>query len=235
MTDLTDERLRAWYAPLAAREPADRSACPAPEVIQALVDREGEESARLAVLDHVMTCGPCRYEFDLLNTATRPNSRLHGRLSERSWRHRLMASRPARWTATAIAASIVAVISVQSFRHRALPDVVRGARAAVGLDTTQFAVQLIAPVAADAATAIDAKSLTFVWHATPGALVYTIEVLDTNGIRVLGTSTPDTAVTFPGTTRLLRPRTPYQWWVRAVSPSGVDQRSEIRALRLRAP
>jgi hypothetical protein len=235
MTDLTDERLRAWYAPLAEREPAHRGACPAPEVIQALVEQRGDEATRLAVLDHVMACGPCRYEFDLLNTVTRPNSRLHGRPAVPSLRRRLWASRPARWTATALAASVVAAISIQSFRHRAVPDVVRGARAAVGLDTAQFAVRLITPSAADAVTATASDDLTFCWHATPGALLYTIEVLDSNGMRVLGTSTPDTAVTFPGAPHLLRPRTAYQWWVRAVSPSGADQRSEIRALRLREP
>src|SRR5690348_5985557 len=68
MTD--DTELRDAYRELvAAREPRDRSACPAPEGLLAIVERTGDDASRLAALDHVMSCAACRRDFDLLRTA----------------------------------------------------------------------------------------------------------------------------------------------------------------------
>lgn len=68
MTD--DTALRDAYRELvAARAPNDRSSCPAPEAMLAVIERTGDEHARLATLDHVMSCAACRHDFDLLRTA----------------------------------------------------------------------------------------------------------------------------------------------------------------------
>jgi len=68
MTD--DATLRDAYRELmVAREPRDRTACPAPEALLAVVDRTGDDPTRLATLDHVMGCAACRRDFDLLRTA----------------------------------------------------------------------------------------------------------------------------------------------------------------------
>lgn len=68
MTD--DARLRSAYEQLlAARTPADRAGCPAPEALLALAERTGDEDARLATLDHVLGCTWCRSELDLLRAS----------------------------------------------------------------------------------------------------------------------------------------------------------------------
>lgn len=65
-----DAALRDAYRELLeARAPRDRGACPAPEALLAVIERTGDEAARLATLDHVMSCAACRREFDLLRTA----------------------------------------------------------------------------------------------------------------------------------------------------------------------
>jgi hypothetical protein len=69
MTD--DARLRRAYDELvAARAPADRAGCPAPEALLRVVEREGDETSRFATLDHVLTCARCRPELDLLRAGT---------------------------------------------------------------------------------------------------------------------------------------------------------------------
>jgi hypothetical protein len=71
---MSDERLRQSYDMLLgvrSGESADRSHCPPVEELQALVHREQEEEARLALLDHVMACPFCQPEFELLRAASR--------------------------------------------------------------------------------------------------------------------------------------------------------------------
>lgn len=71
---MSDERLRQSYDMLLgvrSGEAADRSRCPAVEELQALVHREQDEEARLALLDHVMACPFCQPEFELLRVASR--------------------------------------------------------------------------------------------------------------------------------------------------------------------
>jgi hypothetical protein len=67
----TDERLRAAYAHLVRdRAPADRAGCVSPEDLLAVVERAGSDDERLRTLDHVMSCAPCRRDFDLLRAST---------------------------------------------------------------------------------------------------------------------------------------------------------------------
>lgn len=71
---MSDERLRGSYdllLALRADSHADRGACPPVERIAALLGREEDEIARLALLDHVMACPYCQPEFELLRLASR--------------------------------------------------------------------------------------------------------------------------------------------------------------------
>lgn len=63
------ERMRRAYQSAVAGPPPDRAGCPSPERLRALVERQGPEAERLRTLDHVMACGACRPEFELLRTA----------------------------------------------------------------------------------------------------------------------------------------------------------------------
>jgi len=233
MSDVNDEQLRAWYAPIASREPRDRRSCPPPEHLQQLVHREGAESARLAVLDHVMSCGACRKEFDMLNALV--HAKTETEASARGSRIHIFGSRPVRWAVTAIAASVALAVSVQVIQHRHQPDVLRDAEQKTPFSRTHgttgsYPVSLITPTSA---TINVASGVTFSWHPTPGALRYTVEVLDVDGAAVFSTSTNDTAVVFPNAAQKLNTSTHYQWWVRAANASGVEQRSELRELRVR--
>jgi hypothetical protein len=67
----SETRLREAYETLLReRDPRDRESCPSPEGIAALVERRIAESARLEMLDHVMSCARCRRDLDLVRTAT---------------------------------------------------------------------------------------------------------------------------------------------------------------------
>ena len=69
---MSDDRLRDLYAIGQGDRPAGPGGeHPAPEVIAALVRREGPEEGRLATLDHVMSCADCRRDFDLLRAVER--------------------------------------------------------------------------------------------------------------------------------------------------------------------
>ena len=69
---MSDDRLRDLYAIAVSGQSAGAAGeHPAPEVIAALVRREGPEEGRLATLDHVMSCADCRRDFDLLRAVER--------------------------------------------------------------------------------------------------------------------------------------------------------------------
>jgi hypothetical protein len=63
---MTDSELREIYTRALTSRSANRAACPAPEAIEALLERRGSEEERLATLDHVMSCAACKQEFELL-------------------------------------------------------------------------------------------------------------------------------------------------------------------------
>ncbi len=229
---MSDEGLRrAYQRAVATRAPGERSACPAPEAILALVRREGEEDGRLALLDHVMACAECRSEFELLRAIERAGNKAG--VPEVQAPEAVAAvsgqDRPARvvghiawrrWAPLLAAAAVVLVVALGPGRQlwQRAPEPVRGGVESFGL---------IAPAEAGSAT----SSVAFLWHSSPEAERYTLEVLTGGGAVVLSRTTTDTAatVTLPAN---LAPGD-YRWWVTATAPDGSTTRSGLRALRLR--
>ena len=106
-----DELRRAYGEP---RESRDRSSCPGTDALRAVIERDGPEAERLAVVDHVMACAPCRAEFDLIRSFAVPRPPL------------------VRWQSPALAIAAVALLSVGVWwTRRAAPVVTRGTAAEV--------------------------------------------------------------------------------------------------------
>jgi hypothetical protein len=208
---VNDEQLREIYGNLmTARGGRRLSACPAPEAVLALVRREGLEEARLATLDHVMSCAECRSEFDLLRSIEVAGVEAGG------------ASRPGRrWMApVALAASILLAVIVGRYALPGTPerDIVRSG--------SGDGVTLLAPPAETAS----GSPLLFVWHPLAGASRYRLEVMNGAGDVVLEAETADTAILLRSAADLQPGE--YQWWVGATAPGAL--RSELRPLRLTA-
>jgi hypothetical protein len=208
---VSDERLRELYATTlrgrAARTGGEHAT---PEAIAALVRREGAEEARLATLDHVMSCAECRRDFDLLSAVERAGLEggATGRASaRRSW---LM---PA-----ALAASLLIAIGLGRTLTRPADDITRGGDGS--------AIVLLQP----AAEAVAGDSLIFAWRPMPGASRYELELLDAGGSVAASVQTADTTAS-PAAVRALPPGE-YRWWVRAASSGGQPLRSPLRALVL---
>lgn len=69
---MSDERLRLSYDRMMGVRAAmagNRDGCPDVEAMMTLIRREGDEDARLVLLDHIMACPFCQAEFALLKTA----------------------------------------------------------------------------------------------------------------------------------------------------------------------
>ena len=69
---MSDERLRLSYDRMMGVRAAmagNRDGCPDVDAMMTLIRREGEEDARLDLLDHIMACPFCQAEFALLKTA----------------------------------------------------------------------------------------------------------------------------------------------------------------------
>ena len=209
---MSDDRLRDLYAIAQGDRPAGPGAeHPAPEVIAALVRREGPEEERLTTLDHVMSCAECRRDFDLLRAVERAGieSGAGGRAGgKRDWRM------PA-----ALAASVLLAVGVGRMVLRS-----------GGGDTTRGddhgGVVLVQPGRAAAA----GDSITFSWHAVPGATRYELELLDAGGGVLASAATSDTTAS-PVAARALPPGD-YRWWVRATTSDARSLRSALRPLRL---
>jgi hypothetical protein len=216
-----DERIRDAYARmLDARGGGSRDACATPEAMLAVARREGSDAARLATLDHVMACGACSRELELLRALDEAGGRAAGErtadvvpLRQRaSWR---------RVVPVALAASVLAVAGV-GLLGRAGRDAKDVARGEAG------AVTLLAPVDAAGPRA----PITFAWRPVPGATRYELEVLDAAGAVALGATTVDTVVV--ARAGRLAPGGAYRWWVRARDAAGAQRASEMRPLRVRA-
>jgi hypothetical protein len=210
---LTDARLRELYQrALAHRGGRERDRCVAPEAILAVTRREGPEEQRLEVLDHVMGCGACRSEFDLLRAIDQAGAETE--------RPALIARRRRGWLApVALAAAVVVVAVGLKLTTREGPDVERG---------TVDAVTLLAPGAE-----IDPGApVTFAWQPVSGAHRYEIEVLDEQGSVVFAQATEQTSATLPDARRLV-PGASYRWWVRATTEAGEPRASPVRSLRIR--
>jgi hypothetical protein len=209
---VSDDRLRDLYAIAQGDRPAGTGGeHPAPEVIAALVRREGLEEERLATLDHVMSCPECRRDFDLLRAVERAGieSRAGGGAGgKRGW---LM---PA-----ALAASVLLAVGVGRMVLRSgCDDTTRG--------DDHGGVVLVQPGREAAA----GDSITFSWHAVPGATRYELELLDAGGGVLASAATTDTTAS-PVAARALPPGD-YRWWVRATSSDARSLRSALRPLRL---
>jgi hypothetical protein len=212
---VSDERLREIYAGVMASRGAKTgrsAACPLPEAVLALVRREGSEDARLATLDHVMSCADCRAEFDLLRSIELAGSDAgaDARTGRRSW-----------LVPAALAASVLLAVVIGRL---ALPTAPESEVVRSGADG---GVTLVAPPPESPA----GSPMLFAWHPIPGATRYRLEVLTSDGEVALEAETADSAITLQGAAGLAPGD--YKWWVGA-SSAGTAARSALRPLRLTA-
>ena len=214
---VTDEALRAAYQQaLDARRVVARERCVTPEAMLALLRREGSEEQRLEVLDHVMSCGACSSELELLRSIEQAGS---GTVEQmRPGAPRRIARRIAIPFALAVAALLVVTVR-QALPPRPGPDVERG---------TSGGVTLLEPPEEIAA----GTSPTFAWKPVAGAQGYEIEVLDEKGAVVWSAKTSETSATLSDHA-LLGPGKTYRWWVRATTAPGTQRASATRTLRVR--
>jgi hypothetical protein len=206
---VTTTRLQELYAQaVARRDAAPTPECVTPDELLALVRREGPEAARLAALDHVMGCNPCRREFDLLRALEAAGGA--------AGRNRTSIGR--RFIPLALAASLLLAVGIGlAVRDRAQPgDVPRGVHGLV----------LLSPPNEVAA----GQPIRFVWQPVPGARRYRVELLDEQDATVFSGFTADTTLVWSGSE--LRPGSAYRWWVRDATP-GAQLASPLRRLRVR--
>jgi hypothetical protein len=214
---VTDEILReAYRRALDARKGSGREGCVAPEAMLSLLRREGSEEQRLEALDHVMGCGACRSEFELLRSIEQA-----GAVTAEQVRPAVVRLVPRFAIPLALAASLFLVVAVgQKLRSPEGTDVERGTREGITL--------LEPPSEISAGT-----SPTFAWKPVPGAESYELELLDEKGAVVFGAKTSQTSVTFSDPL-LMAPGKSYRWWVRTTTESGNQRVSAVRSLRIRA-
>jgi hypothetical protein len=210
---VSDEALReAYQRALDARRVSGREPCVAPEAMLSLLRREGTEEQRLETLDHLMGCGACRSEFELLRSIERAGETEEARAAVRRMPRRVVVP-------LALAASFILVVTVgQRLRAPEDPDVERGIAQGVTL------LEPPAEIAAGMPT-------RFAWKPVPGAQSYELEVLDEKGAVVWGAKTSGTSVTMSDP-MVTTPGKRYHWWVRATTASGDQRASAVRSLRI---
>ena len=208
---MSDDRLKDLYtAAVKAGVALPAGSHPTPEAIAQLVRREGPEDARLATLDHVMSCAECRRDFDLLRTVERvgvQSGAATGPGARRSW-----------MVPAALAASLLVAIGVGRTLLPPTDDTTRGSEDAP--------VVLVAP----GTEAVAGDGLVFAWLAVAGARRYELELLDAGGSVAAATATSDTTASPSAVTAL--PPGEYQWWVRATTSDARSVRSPFRPLRV---
>jgi hypothetical protein len=212
MTD--DAALRDAYRELtAARAPRDRSACPAPEVLLAVVERQGGEATRLAPLDHVMSCAACRRDFDLLRTAATSanDASVDGAAGLHVVRGGAGAPRRLPWRSLAVAAGLVVAVGVGmlTWRPGTQQPLLRG---------DSHTVVLLSPE-----EHADGSALLR-WRTVPGAVAYRVEVFAPDGRTVVADTVSDSTFVLPaaagaGDAEQLR------WMVTALHGDGHEVRS----------
>lgn len=210
----TEQLLRdAYQRAVDARRGDMRGDCVPAEALLDLVRRDGPEATRLATLDHVMACAPCREEFELLRSIERAGGAGIAEAVDRlRWR---------RYASIAAAASVVLAVAIGPGRRLISRD-------APPMRGGEVRIETVAPAAG--ATVSD-RTARFVWRAVPGAHRYVLELLDGGGMVALTRETTDTALTVT-----LDPAIPagdYTWWVRAATATGATPRSAARALSVR--
>src|SRR5215208_1313489 len=103
--DFDDDALRTAYEPALRKSTTTHGPdCPTETELLAAVRGEGDEAARLRVLDHALKCPACRRELALLHAVSSGETRAASRpIRERSWN---------RWMPAALAASLVVAVGV---------------------------------------------------------------------------------------------------------------------------
>ena len=213
---MTDEALReAYQRALDARRVRQRESCVPPEAMLAVLRRQGTEEQRLQALDHVMDCGACRSEFELLRSIEQAGAAT----AEQARPAMLQISRRLA-VPLALAASVLLVVIVgPRLRSPSGTDVERG---------TTNGITILGPPH-EVAVGI---SPMFAWKPVPGAQSYELEVLDEEGTVVWSAKTSETSVTTSNPSPLVPGKT-YRWWVRTTTASGDQRTSAVRALRIR--
>lgn len=235
---MTERELRNAYARmLAGREPRERSACVAPEQLQALAqgqaaeERSGwwragggqaeqaperlgggtdgrlTEAAREDALRHVASCPACQRDLDLLRAVVAAGRRLRRR----------------RTMSLALAASVAVLLAGAALWSLALAP---GARREAMRGAPE-PITLLGPVGPVPA----GRPVVLTWRPLPRALQYRVFVVDPDGDSVLRATTPDSTL---GMTvdSLFRPGVEYRWWVQADLSDGTRPRSAVRRFHL---
>ena len=165
-----DERLRLAYgAALEARDEGTRSH-PTPEALVAVAERSGTEAVRLEVLDHVMSCGTCRHELDLI----RASLAAAGMPRQRTW------FRSPSIGLMAIAAMLLIVAGVKLFF--ASGDLESGPRLRGGSAVATYPTRWLSSGGA-----------TLAWRPAVDAASYRLEVTDETGTAVVDSTMRDTS------------------------------------------
>ncbi|HYC33149.1 MAG TPA: hypothetical protein VEB59_12745, partial [Gemmatimonadales bacterium] len=143
---MSEAQVKQIYAASTARRRTD---CPAPEALQALARREGDEQVRLATLDHAMSCAGCRAELDLLRSIEEAGTAVGAeeRARRRVW-----------YVPAALAATVLLAVGLGRFALAPAGD--EPVRSGEGAG-----VALLAP----AAEAPAGDPLAFAWRPVPGA------------------------------------------------------------------
>lgn len=198
---MNEARLQALYREaMVARDASHDASCPEPDALQALVEHHGSEEARLATLDHALSCLSCSRELELLRAlrAGAPAAR-----------------RPRITTSWLVAASVVVAVAAGTIGIRSM-----GRPAPVLRGPSDQGVALIAP---------SPNAAMLRWHAVPRAVAYVVEVLDGQGAVLAADTTIDTTFALPSSVRT-GSAAGAQWWVRARLSDGSEMRSAIRPL-----
>lgn len=207
MTD--DAALRDAYRELlAARAPRDRSACPSPEALLAVVERRGDEATRLATLDHVMGCAACRRDLDLLRTAAASAEETEAGEAPVLRVVRGGGARHFPMRSLAVAAGLVMAvgIGVLTMRPGTRQPLLRG---------DEHTVVLLAPESRPDGSAL------LRWRTVPGAAAYRVEVFAPDGRTVAADTVNDSTFVLPAAEASPELR----WMVTALHGDGHEVRS----------
>jgi hypothetical protein len=200
-----DERLRLAYdTALEGRTDGSRRSHPEPEALVALAERSGSEAVRLEVLDHVMSCGACRRELDLV----RASLSAAGMPRQRTW------FRSPSIGLMALAASLLIVAGVKLFFTSG--DLETGPRLRGGSAVSTHPVRWLPSGAAGLA-----------WRPTADAVSYRLEVIDEAGAALVDSTMRDTS--FVLTDSLATSHRGLSWTVTATLGDG----STVSSLPLR--
>jgi len=200
-----DERLRLAYGTTLERHPdGSRPSHPEPEALVALAERSGSEAARLEVLDHVMACGECRRELDLV----RASLSAAGIPRQRSW------FRSPSIGLMAIAASLLIVAGVRLLSTSG--DVETAPQLRGGSAVSTYPVRWLRSGAAGLA-----------WRPTVDAVGYRLEVIDEAGGALVDSTMRDTSFVLADS--LANNRRGLSWTVTAMLGDG----STVAALPVR--